>query len=174
MHYASGIKRMTNCIPICALCNLGQLHTRQLTGSAEFCITGCIKRDYCVRCQERWVPPVLSPLPWAFDSTNQSTGLKGSCLNKILLNLSWLNFSFWILRKWVFLQSVVTEGCGHWMRRVKTMNWHSEDIWGSRKHSGSEYVALSQTVQAHIPAPPISWIIPAVREGNLSPPPFLK
>lgn len=23
--------------------------------------------------------------------------------------------------------------------RMKIMNWHSEYVWGSRKHSGSEY-----------------------------------
>lgn len=57
--------------------------------------------------------------------------------------------------------------------RVKTMNWHSEDIWGSRKHSGSEYGLWSQTVQAHIPAPPSSAELSrAVREGNLSHPHF--
>ena len=49
------------------------------------------------------------------------------------------------------------------------MNWHSEDIWGSRKHSGSEYGLGGQTVQAHIPAPPSSAELSlAVREGNLS------
>ena len=53
--------------------------------------------------------------------------------------------------------------------RMKTMNWHSEDIWGSRKHSGSEYGLWGQTVQAHIPAPPSSDELSlAVREGNLS------
>ena len=49
------------------------------------------------------------------------------------------------------------------------MNWHSEDIWGNRKHSGSEYGLWGQTVQAHIPAPPSSDELSlAVREGNLS------
>ena len=53
--------------------------------------------------------------------------------------------------------------------RMKMMNWHSEDIWGSRKHSGSEYGLWGQTVQAHIPAPPSSAELSlAVREGNLS------
>ena len=53
--------------------------------------------------------------------------------------------------------------------RMKTMNWHSEDIWGNRKHSGSEYGLWGQTVQAHIPAPPSSDELSlAVREGNLS------
>ena len=27
--------------------------------------------------------------------------------------------------------------------RMMTMKWHSEDIWGSRKHSGSEYALWS-------------------------------
>lgn len=40
--------------------------------------------------------------------------------------------------------------------RMKIMNWHLEFIWAGRKHSALEFALWNQTVQAQVPAPPLS------------------
>lgn len=85
---------MPNCIPPLR-CVIWGSRTLDSYLGAEVCVTGRIKRDYCVRCQGRWVPPLSSCLclELLILLTSQLDLKEADFSNKILLNLSWLNLS---------------------------------------------------------------------------------
>lgn len=94
MHYAP--QASSKCQTAYLLCAV-IWGSRTLDGylGAEVYVTGRIKRDYCVRCQERWVPPLSSRLclELLILLTSQLDLREADFSNKILLNLTWLNLS---------------------------------------------------------------------------------